>query len=350
MSLVFVGTYTKGNKSEGVYAFRHDPATGNLTPIPQTLAKIENPSFLAADSAQGRLFVVSETPKGHVASLRFDKESGALTLVNQQSSMGDDPCHLSIAKGGGFVLVANYSSGAFAFLPVGADGSLHPATDTVHDQGTGPNKARQEAAHAHSINFDASGKLAYGCDLGTDKIMVFRPNAKTGKLTPNRPAAVGAHPGAGPRHFAFHPKKRFAYAINELDCSVTAFAFEPTSGALTELQTITTLPRPHQSTDTCADIHISPDGKFLYGSNRGHDSIAIFSINATTGKLTVVGHESTQGKTPRNFTLDPTGSFLYAANQNSDSIVIFRVDKKTGKLTPTGQKLSVPAPVCVVFA
>lgn len=349
MSLVFVGTYTKGNKSEGVYAFRHDPATGNLTPIHQSLAKIENPSFLAADSAKGRLFVVSETPKGQVVALRFDKESGALTLVNQQPAMGDDPCHLSVAKGGGYVLVANYSSGTFALLPVGADGSLHPATDTIHDKGTGPNKARQEAPHAHSINFDASGKLAYGCDLGIDKIMVFRPNAKTGKLVANTPGSVSIHPGGGPRHFAFHPKKRFAYAINELDCTVTAFAFEPTSGALTELQTITTLPRPFQSGDSCADIHVSPDGKFLYGSNRGHDSIAIFSINATTGKLTVVGHESTQGKTPRNFALDPTGSFLYAANQNSDSIVIFRVDKKTGKLTATGQKLSVPAPVCVLF-
>ena len=182
-----------------------------------------------------------------------------------------------------------------------------------------------------------------------DQIQVFRPNLKSGKLVANDPAVVTIHPGGGPRHFAFHPKKRFAYAINELDCTVTVFAFEPKTGALTELQTITTLPRPYQSSDSCADIHLSQEGRYLYGSNRGHDSIAIFAVDSTTGKLSVVGHESTQGKTPRNFALDPTGSFLYAANQNSDSIVAFRIDKKTGKLTATGQKIEVPSPVCIVF-
>jgi 6-phosphogluconolactonase len=349
MSLVFVGTYTNNNKSEGVYAFRHDPTTGNLTPIPQQLAKINNPSFLAADSRQGRLFVASETSDGHVVALRYDTENGALTFVNQQSSVGKDPCHLTLSKDGSSVLVANYSSGTFSLLPVGSDGSLRAATDTYYAKGTGPNKARQEAPHAHSINFDASGKLAYGCDLGTDQVFIFRPNTKTGKLTLNTPSSVKIHPGGGPRNFTFHPKKRFAYAINELDCTVTAFTVDPKTGALTETQTLSTLPRPFQNGDSCADIHVSPDGKFLYGSNRGHDSIAIFRINGTTGKLSVVGHEPTQGKTPRNFTLDPTGSFLYAANQNSDSIVIFRVDKKTGKLTATGQKLSVPSPVCILF-
>ena len=350
MNLVFVGTYTKDNKSEGIYAFRMDPATGAWTKLAQTLPRLNNPSFLAIDRARHRLFAANEVSEGQVAALRFDPESGALTLLNQQSSVGKDPCHVSVAKSGRFLLVANYSSGTFSLLPIAADGSLRPPTDTVQDQGTGPNKGRQEGPHAHSINFDPSGKLAYGCDLGIDKIRIFRPDTKTGKLVPSAPSFVSVHPGAGPRHFAFHPRKRFAYAINELDCTLTAFAFNPTSGVLTELQTITTLPRPYQSTDSCADIHLSPDGRFLYGSNRGHDSIAIFAVDATTGRLSVVGHESTQGKTPRNFALDPTGTFLYAANQSSDSIVAFRIDKKTGKLSATGQKTEVPSPVCIAFA
>lgn len=349
MNLVFVGTYTANNKSEGIYAFRMDPVTGAWTRISQNLPRLSNPSFLAIDSARHRLFSVSEVSDGQVAALRYDPESGALTPLNQQPSVGKDPCHLSVEKNGRFLLVANYSSGTFSLLPVAADGSLRPPADTVQDQGTGPNKARQEGPHAHSINFDPSGKLAYGCDLGTDKIQIFRPDPKNNKLVANDPAFATIHPGGGPRHFAFHPKKRFAYAINELDCTVTAFTFDPKSGALTEIHSITTLPRPFQNGDSCADIHVSPDGKFLYGSNRGHDSIAIFAIDSATGKLSVVGHESTQGKTPRNFALDPTGTFLYAANQSTDSIVAFRVDQKTGKLTPTGQKIEVPSPVCIVF-
>lgn len=350
MNLVFVGTYTNNNKSEGIYAFHMDPVTGTWTKLPQTLARLNNPSFLAVDSQRHRVFVVNESGEGQVAALRYAPESGALTLVNQQPSVGKDPCHVTVEKAGRFVLVANYSSGTFTLLPVAPDGSLRPPTDTIQDQGTGPNKGRQAGPHAHSINLDPSGKRAYGCDLGIDKVLIFRPNAKSGKLVPNEPAFASVHPGGGPRHFAFHPKKRFAYAINELDCTITAFALDPKTGGLTELQTITTLPRPYQSGDSCADIHLSPDGKFLYGSNRGHDSIAIFAVDSTSGHLSVVGHEPTQGKTPRNFALDPTGTFLYAANQGSDSIVPFRIDKKTGKLVPTGQKIEIPSPVCIAFA
>ena len=347
MSIVFVGTYTNNTKSEGIYAFRMDDTTGAWTRIPQSLPKINNPSFLAVDKLNRRLFATAEVTEGQMAALRYD-ESGTLTYLNQQPSMGADPCHVSVTKDKRHILVANYSSGTFSMLPVAPDGSLRPATDTIHDSGTGPNKARQEGPHAHSINLDAAGKLAYGCDLGTDKIQIFRPNPKTGKLVHNDPAFSTVHAGGGPRHFAFHPKKAFAYAINELDCTVTAFAWDKVSGALRELQTINTLPRPYQPTDSCADIHVSADGKFLYGSNRGHDSIAIFSIGAD-GKLTTVGNEPTQGKTPRNFAIDPSGNFLFAANQDSSSIVVFRIDKKTGKLTATGTKIEVPAPVCIVF-
>jgi 6-phosphogluconolactonase len=348
MSIVFVGTYTNNTKSEGVYAFRMDDTTGAWTRIPQSIPKITNPSFLVADRKNHRLFATAEVGEGQVAAFRYDPESGALTFVNQQASQGADPCHLSVLKTGSHVLVANYSSGTFAILPVNPDGSLRPASDTAHDSGTGPNKARQEGPHAHSINLDASNKLAYGCDLGVDKIMIFRPNPKTGKLVANDPASASVHPGGGPRHFAFHPKKPIVYSINELDCTVTVFAWDKASGALRELQTITTLPRPYQPTDSCADVHVSADGKFLYGSNRGHDSIAIFAIG-NDGKLTTVGNEPTQGKTPRNFAIDPSGNFLFAANQNSDTIVVFRIDKSTGKLTATGTKIEVPAPVCIVF-
>lgn len=348
MSIVFVGTYTNGTKSEGVYAFRMDDTTGEWTRIAQNIPKINNPSFLGVDRKNHRLFATAESGEGQLAAFRYDPESGALTFINQQPSQGNDPCHVSVLKTGSYVLVANYSSGTFAMLPVNPDGSLRPATDTVQDSGSGPNKGRQQAPHAHSINLDASNKLAYGCDLGTDKIMIFRPNPKTGKLVVNEPAFASVHPGGGPRHFAFHPKKPFAYAINELDCTVTVFAWDKASGALRELQTITTLPRPYQNGDSCADIHVSADGKFLYGSNRGHDSIAIFAIGVD-GKLTTVGNESTQGKTPRNFAIDPSGNFLFAANQNSDTIVAYKIDKKTGKLTATGTKIEVPAPVCIVF-
>jgi 6-phosphogluconolactonase len=348
MSIVFVGTYTKDNQSDGVYAFRMDDTTGAWTRIAQSIPKINNPSYLAADRKNHRLFATAETSDGQIAAFRYDPASGALTFVNQQPSQGADPCHVSVLKTGSHILVANYSSGTFAMLPVSADGSLRPATDTIHDSGTGPNKGRQEGPHAHSINLDTTNKLAYGCDLGTDKIQIFRPNPKTGKLVHNDPAFAAVHPGGGPRHFAFHPKKPVVYSINELDCTVTVFAWDKVSGALRELQTITTLPRPYQPTDSCADIHVSADGKFLYGSNRGHDSIAIFAIG-TDGKLTTVGNESTQGKTPRNFAIDPSGNFLFAANQNSNTIVAYKIDKKTGKLTPTGAKIEVPAPVCIIF-
>ena len=347
MSIVFVGTYTKGTSSEGVYAFQMDDATGAWTRIPQNIPKINNPSFLAVDKKNRRLFATAETSEGQMAAFRYD-ENGTLTYVNQQPSMGADPCHVSVLKSGSHILVANYSSGTFAMLPVSPDGGLRPATDTVQDSGSGPNKGRQEAPHAHSINLDTSNKLAYGCDLGVDRIQIFRPNAKTGKLVANDPAFATVHPGGGPRHFAFHPKKPIVYSINELDSTVTVFAWDKASGALRELQTITTLPRPYQDGDSCADLHVSADGRFLYGSNRGHDSIAIFAIGAD-GKLTTVGNEPTQGKTPRNFAIDPSGSFLFAANQNSDTITVFRIDKKTGKLTATGTKIEVPAPVCVVF-
>lgn len=349
MSIVFVGTYTNNNKSEGIYAFRMDQKTGAWARIPQTMPRVNNPSFLALDKKNHRLFATAENTEGVVVGCRYDPETGVLSPLNQQPSQGVHPCHLSVLKGGSHVLVANYSSGTFAMLPVSADGKLRPATDTIQDSGSGPNKARQEGPHAHSINLDSTHTFAYGCDLGTDKIMIFRPDPKTGKLVANDPAFAAVHPGGGPRHFAFHPKKSVVYAINELDCTVTVFSRDKTSGVLKELQTLSTLPRPFQNGDSCADIHVSADGKFVYGSNRGHDSITVFAVGGD-GRLTLVQNEPTQGKTPRNFALDPTGSFLYAANQNSDTIVVFQVDKKTGKLTPTGTKIEVPAPVCIVFA
>jgi 6-phosphogluconolactonase len=280
-----------------------------------------------------------------------DPRSGALTLLNQQSSVGDGPCYLIVDKAGKNVLVANYGGGSVSVLPVGADGKLGEATAAIQHHGSSVNPQRQKEPHAHSINLDAANRFAFVADLGMDKVLIYKFDTTKGTLVANDPLSASVNPGAGPRHFAFHPGGRYAYVINEIQCTVTAFLYDASRGALTELQTISTLPdgeqvKPAYST---AEVQVHPSGKFLYGSNRGHDSIAVFAIDQKTGKLTRVENEPTQGKTPRNFGIDPTGAYLLAANQNSDSIVVFRIDPSTGALTPTGQSVAAPSPVCVKF-
>ena len=349
--LVYVGTYTKKG-SEGIYVYRLDTSSGALEPVSKATG-VENPSFLAIHPSRRYLYAVDEVrefkgqPGGAVSAFAIDPKTGDLTYLNQQLSRGAGPCHLSVDQTGKFVLAANYSAGSAAILPIRDDGRLGEATDVVQHQGSSVNPKRQKGPHAHSINLSPDNRFAFVADLGLDKIMIYQLDLGEGKLKPNDPPFAKVPPGAGPRHFAFHPNGKYAYVINELDNTMTAFAYDAARGALTEIQTLSTLPEGFDETSYCADVHVSPSGKFLYGSNRGHDSIVIFEIDEGTGKLSLVGHEPTQGKNPRNFAIDPTGAFLLAANQDSDSIVVFRIDEKTGKLTPTGHVAEVSMPVCL---
>lgn len=347
----FIGTYTNGRR-EGIFAFQFDAERGTAQPLGATEG-LSNPSFLAIHPSRRFLYAVSEVgdfggkPAGAVSAFAIEAQTGQLRPLNQQSSIGAGPCHLSVDATGRFVLVANYGSGSVTVLPINADGSLAEASDFVQHHGASVNPQRQEGPHAHSIILDPANRFAFVADLGMDKVMIYRFDAAHGKLTPNDPAFVEVQPGAGPRHFTFHPNGRFAYVINELDNTVTAFDYDAARGALHPLQTIGTLPQGYTQTSYCADIHVAPSGRFLYGSNRGHDSIAMFAI-ADDGRLSPLGQTPTGGHWPRNFALDPTGRFLWAANQESDAITIFAVDEATGRLSARDQ-LHVPKPVCVKF-
>jgi 6-phosphogluconolactonase len=267
-----------------------------------------------------------------------------------QSSGGADPCHIVASHDGKFVLVANYSGGSVTVLPVAEDGRLGAASAFIQHTGSGLNPPRESAPHAHSINLDRDNNYAMVADLGLDRVFIYRFDKVKGTLTPNARPSIAVEPGAGPRHFAFHPSGRNAYVINERDCSLTGFDYDKDRGVLTSIQTISTLPEERQPGFSTAEVRVHGNGRFLYGSNRGHNSIAIFSIDQNTGRLTPVGFQSTLGKTPRNFRIDPTGKFLLAANQDSGTVVVFEIDPATGKLKPNGQVAQVPSPVCVQFA
>jgi 6-phosphogluconolactonase len=265
--------------------------------------------------------------------------------------MGGGPAHVSVDRKGLNVLVANYGGGSVAVLPIDADGRLKPSTGFQQHTGSSVNPQRQKGPHAHAINLDPSDRFAYVPDLGLDKILIYRFDSKAGTLTAADPAFASVDPGSGPRHIAFHPDGRYAYVINEMTCTLAAFTRDASRGSLTPLQTISTLPVGQEVAEgfSTAEVMMHPSGRFLYGSNRGHDTIAVFSIDPKTGRLTLVQHESTQGRIPRGFGIDPTGTFLIAGNQRSDSVVVFRIDQKSGRLTPTGQTLQIGAPVSVEF-
>jgi 6-phosphogluconolactonase len=349
---VFFGTYTRG-ESKGIYRAQLDLKSGELTQ-PELAGEVENPSFLAVHPsglflyAAGELSDFQGKPGGAVSAFALDRRTGNLKLLNQESSRGGGPCHLVVDPPGKNVLVANYGGGSVAVLPIGKDGKLEPASSFIQHEGKGVDPRRQEGPHAHSINVDKAGAFAVAADLGLDKLLVYRFDAEAGRLTPNDPPHTSVAAGAGPRHFAFHPSGRFAYVINEMHSTVTAFDYDAKQGRLIQLQTVSTLPAPHEGNST-AEVQVHPSGKFLYGSNRGHNSLAIFAIDPQTGRLTSVGHQSTGGRTPRNFGIDPSGAYILAANQGSDSVHVFRVDQETGRLTPTGQSIEVPTPVCVKF-
>lgn len=350
---VYFGTYGDG-PTAGVYVAELDLATGAVSE-PHLAGRAVNASFVALAPDHRHLYAVAEVSSlggrrtGGVVAFAVAPETGALRAVNEQSSHGAGPCHLVVDKAGKNVLVADYEGGAVAVLPIDAHGALRPASSVMQHHGHGVNRERQEAAHAHSVNLDAANHFAFVCDLGVDKIFVYRFDPQAGKLSPNQPPAVKVADGAGPRHFAFDPTGRFAYAIDELDSTITAFWYDADNGTLSRVQTVSTLPKDFHGVNTASEVAVHPSGKYVYGANRGHDSIAIFTVDAASGKLTPDGHESTQGKTPRNFAIDPTGSFLLAANQDSNSVVVFRIDASNGRLRPTGQKLRMKEPVCVRY-
>jgi 6-phosphogluconolactonase len=348
--VVYIGTYTRG-ASKGIYLFRLDLASGELRPGGLAGESV-NPSFVAIHPNRKWLYAVGEISNfegkkaGAVRAFAIDPESEKLTLLNEQPSYGEGPCHVLVDRTGKYVLVANYGSGSAACLPIDDEGRLGEATSVVQHEGSSINPRRQQGPHAHAITLDAAGRFVFVPDLGLDKIMVYRFDAAGGKMEPNDPAFAQMVPGAGPRHIAFHPDGKHAYAINEMHSTMTALAYDPDGGVLTTLQTVSTLPAGFEGASTGAEVAVHPSGKFVYGSNRGDDSIAIFAVQAD-GTLRTVGHESTQGKTPRNFAVDPTGTYLIAANQATDNVVVFRIDQETGKLTPTGHSVEVPSPVCV---
>ncbi len=347
---VYFGTYTSGdNGSKGIYRSVLDTETGQLS-APVLAAEAKNPSFLEIHPNGRFLYAVSESGgTGTVSAYAINPDTGNLTLLNSQSSGGSGPCHVNIDYAGKNVLVANYGSGSVSVIPIAADGKLAEPTGFVQHEGSSINPQRQKGPHAHSINPSPDNRFAFVADLGLDKVMIYKLDADKGTITANNPAFAKVQPGAGPRHFVFGTNGKYAYVINELDGTVTAFSYEPASGTLTEIQTITTLPADYDGRRSCAEVRVHPTGKFLYGSNRGHDSIAVYRIDPAKGTLTFVEHERANIKTPRNFNIDPTGKFCLVANQGGNSVIVFKIDQKTGVLEPTGHKISIGKPVCIRF-
>jgi 6-phosphogluconolactonase len=351
--LVYIGTYT-GPKSQGIYVYKFEGATGKLAPL-GLAANSDNPTFLALHPNQRYLYAVNELGNyqghktGSVSAFSIDRKTGKLTLLNVIASGNPGPCHLGVDHTGKYLLVANYNVGSVAVFPILPDGRLGNATAFLPHTGHSVNPKRQASPHAHSIYASPDNRFVVSADLGTDQVYVYRFDASKGTLAPNQPPFATVPPGTGPRHFAFHPSEKFAYVIEEMGSSLTTFSYDATGGVLHPLETISTVPKDYKGYNDCAELMIHPSGKFLYGSNRGHNSITVFSIDPIKGTPTPIEYVSTQGKTPRNFGIDPTGSYLIAANQDSNSLVVFGIDQKSGRLTPTGQKLDVQSPVSVVF-
>ena len=350
--LVYVGTYTSG-KSEGIYLYRLNLSSGELNHVATTKG-VKDPSYLVMSPSRRYLYAVNEVEEfagkksGALSAFAMDQRTGDLRLLNQQPSLGGSPCYVTVDRTGKCVLVANYSGGNVAVLRVLRDGSLGEATDVKQNEGSSINTERQQGPHAHCVELHPTNRFAYVCDLGADKIMIFRFDRRQGKLVPGKTPWVKAKPGAGPRHLTFHPSGKYAYVMNEMHVTVTAYTYS-SDGCLKEMQTVPALPREPTVEDSGADIHISPDGRILYCSNRGHDIVTAFKVNQRNGSLSFIAHEPTGGKTPRNFAIDPTGAFLLVANQRSDNIVSFRRDTKTGRLSATGHSAEVPSPVCLKF-
>ncbi|WP_276502241.1 lactonase family protein [Terrimonas pollutisoli] len=344
---LIVGTYT-GGKSEGIYVYTFNSDEGSFREISHI--KTSNPSFVAISPDKKFVYAVHENAQGgnggEISAFAFDKKKGELTYINQQKTEGDHPCYVEVDNTGKWVFAGNYSSGSLSVLPVNTDGSLGEATSHINHTGSGKNKDRQEKPHVHCTLISPDNKWLFVPDLGIDKVMIYGFDDKTGKLTPASTPFAASTPGAGPRHFTFHPNGKFAYLIEELSGHVVAYQYG--KGKLKQLQRISTVPRGQKGFAGSADIHVSPDGKFLYASNRGDfNNIAIYKVDTNTGKLSIIGFQPTLGAGPRNFNFDPSGNYLLVGNQANDEIVIFKRNLKTGLLADTGKRIEVGKPVCL---
>ena len=345
---VYVGSYAKATEP-GIHHFTLDLTSGALTPAGGT-SGVANPSFVNISPDKRFLFAIGEAggkKGGPVVSFSID-EKGALKQLSESNSGGSGPCYITADRTGKVVLVANYGGGSVASIPVSADGKLAEPATFVQHTGSSVNKSRQSEPHAHSINVSPDNRFAFAADLGLDKILIYKLDAEKGTLTANDPAFVEIPPGSGPRHFAFHPSGKYAYVCGEMTSTVHAMTYDAAKGELQVIQSLSTLPEPVKGNST-AECQVHPSGKFVYVSNRGHNSIAVFQVDEATGKLTAAGHVPTGGKTPRNFCVDPTGKFLIAANQDSDNVVVFKIDASSGMPHPAGHEVKVPKPVCVKF-
>jgi 6-phosphogluconolactonase len=344
---LFIGTYTSGS-SEGIYVYRFNAANGDAQPIDSIASK--NPSYLAISPGGQYIYAVNEngnSQEGEVSAYTFDKATGKLSFLNKQLTAGTDPCYVSESRNSKWLMVANYSSGTISALPVNVDGTLAPAAEIIQHEGKSVDTTRQEKAHAHSAIFSPDEHYLLSADLGTDKEMVYRFNyAAKQPLSAAKDSAFSVQPGSGPRHITFHPQKPYVYLIEELSGTIDAFNF--TDGKLKPFQRISTHPEDFKGQKGSADIHITPNGKFLYASNRGDaNSIAIYSIDPVNGKLKIKGFQNVLGKHPRNFIIEPGGHFLLVANRDTDNIVVFSINQQTGLLKDTGKQLHVPNPVCL---
>jgi 6-phosphogluconolactonase len=351
--LVYFGTHSSG-PGLGFSIAHFDTATGALSP-PRFDVEAAAPAFFVIHPNGRHLYTCNSIdmfqgrPGGAVSAYAIDPTTGNLTLLNQQPAGGSDPSYICLDHTGSFVLVANYQSGNIAIFALKSDGSLGKRTAFVQHIGRSVDPRRQTQAHAHSIIVDPTNRFALVADLGLDRLFVYRFDEKNGSLRPNDPPFAPVTPGSGPRHVKFHPNGRWAYLISEMGSTVTAFDWDPANGALREFQTVSTLPADFKGASACAEIEVHPSGRFLYASNRGHDSLAVFTIDPDTGRLALLQHVSTQGKTPRNFAFDVTGDWLICTNHDSNNAVVFRVDGTTGRLTPAGPPVSVPSPFCERF-
>ncbi len=348
----YVGTYTSTEKDqphrkEGIYVFHVNPADGKLT-LSSTAESGRNPSFLAIHPSRKYLYSVNELMEGEVSSFVIEDVHGTLTRMNSQPTHGAHPCYISVAPTGKWVMTSNYSSGSVAVYPVLEDGQLGAPSDFVEHSGKlGPNAQRQERAHAHSIDFDPSGQFVLAADLGLDKVIVYRLDEATGKLMAHG-TGIPTEPGAGPRHFTFHPNGRFLYVANELNCTVAAYEWDARTGTADPVQTVNTLPAGFDQFNLVADIHFDGSGRYLLVSNRGHNSLAIYEVEPDGGGMVALGHVLSGGNWPRNFGFEPSGANLYAANEISGDLAAFRFDRESGAVT-AGAVYKVPAPVCVKF-
>jgi 6-phosphogluconolactonase len=349
----YIGTYTEeGSASKGIYVYRFDAQSGKMTSL-GLAAQSVNPSFLAIHPNQKFVYAVNEVgnyqgkKSGGVSAFAIDRTTGKLKFLNEVASGGADPCYITVDQTGKYVLVANYTGGSIASFPILEDGRLGQASAFIQHEGHGTNPKRQEGPHAHSIDLSPDNRFAIVDDLGLDETLIYKFSETNGSLTLNQPPFVKADRGAGPRHFTFSPNGEFGYVLDEMGSKIAAFGYN--NGTLSPLQTISSLPKDFSGENEAAEIEVAPSGKFLYASNRGHDSIAVFAIDPANGTLTLIEYAKTQGSSPRNFAIDPTGALLLAANEKSDDIVVFRIDQQTGRLKPTGTTLDIAQPVCIKF-